>query len=111
MSSGGPTGSDDTVAVVPEDVRSVGRYVYEMAETLRTALDTAENDVAALLNGGWSGTSATNFSAGWGDVRDGGRLILTALTGMAEKLGITADTYEATDGATSQQITESSLRL
>ncbi|MEU1524081.1 WXG100 family type VII secretion target [Nocardia rhamnosiphila] len=111
MSSGGQTGSDDSVTVVPEDVRAVGRYVYEMAETLRTALESAATDVEGLLNGGWSGTSATNFSEGWGDVRDGGSQIMSALTGMAEKLGVTADTYEATDEGTSSQIVDSSLRL
>ncbi|WUD70184.1 WXG100 family type VII secretion target [Nocardia sp. NBC_00508] len=46
---------------------------------------------------GWSGGAATDFSAGWSEVRDGGGQIITALREMAEKLGVSAQTYESRD--------------
>lgn len=60
------------VSVVPEQVRDVGKYVYELTKALRSALDSAANDVDALTNGSWTGDSATEFANGWTDVRDGG---------------------------------------
>ncbi|MEV6280326.1 ESX-1 secretion-associated protein [Nocardia sp. NPDC051832] len=90
-------GSSNNLAVVPEKVRDVGKYVYELADTLRTAMDAAAKEVGLLLDGGWTGASATDFAEGWTDVKDGGGQIMSALTEMAEKLGVTAETYESVD--------------
>ncbi|WP_459547621.1 WXG100 family type VII secretion target [Nocardia sp. X0981] len=116
MSDGGTPVSGDAISVVPEEVRAVGRYIYETAAELRTALDSAARDVEALLGGGWTGVSATKFSNGGTDVRDGGGQIMTALAEMAEKLGVTAESYETTDSNTSSALgtaapQSSSLRL
>lgn len=89
--------SGDSISVVPEQVREVGKYVYELAETLRTALDSAGTDVDAVANGSWTGGLAAEFADGWGDVRDGGTQIIAALATMAQRLGVTAATYEARD--------------
>ncbi|WP_069164271.1 WXG100 family type VII secretion target [Nocardia altamirensis] len=97
------------IVVVPEQVREVGKYVYELADALRAALDAAAKDVGALTGGGWTGDSATEFANGWTDVRDGGARIMSALTGMAEKLGVTAATYETRDATNA--IDTSSLDL
>ncbi|MFQ6331417.1 ESX-1 secretion-associated protein [Nocardia sp. NBC_00565] len=97
MSDGGTPASGQNLAVVPETVREVGKYVYELAEALRTALDTAAKEVTSLTDGSWTGDAAAEFSEGWTEVRDGGTQIMTALTGMAEKLGVTAATYQASD--------------
>ncbi|MGY4099568.1 type VII secretion target [Nocardia sp. R16R-3T] len=97
MSDGGTSASGQWLSVVPEQVREVGTYVYELAETLRTALDSAATDVDAVANGSWTGGLASEFADGWSDVRDGGGQIITALAAMAEKLGVTADTYQASD--------------
>ncbi|MET8800951.1 WXG100 family type VII secretion target [Nocardia sp. NPDC004568] len=105
---GGLQGPQD-VSVVPEEVRSVGRYVYGIADALRRALESAGSDVDSLTGGSWVGDDAAEFAAGWTDVRDGGVRIIDALTGMAEKLGVTADTYQATDDGISDAF--SSLRL
>ncbi|WP_433733958.1 ESX-1 secretion-associated protein [Nocardia sp. CA-129566] len=111
MSDGGTPASGQNLSVVPEKVREVGKYVYELAEALRNALDSAGRDVVSLTDGSWTGDAATEFSEGWTDVRDGGAKILTALTGMAEKLGVTADTYEARDDRTGAALNGSSLDL
>ncbi|GAA1582586.1 hypothetical protein GCM10009764_01930 [Nocardia ninae] len=42
-------------------------------------------------------TSPNEFGDGWADVRDGGGQIIAALAGMAEKPGVTAETYQARD--------------
>ncbi|WP_227996086.1 ESX-1 secretion-associated protein [Nocardia australiensis] len=108
---GGKPASGDSISVVPEKVREVGKYVYELAETLRTALDSAAKDVDSLTNGSWTGASATDFVEGWTDVHDGGSQIMSALTDMAEKLGVTADTYEARDEGNASVLNTSSSSL
>ncbi|WUA05602.1 ESX-1 secretion-associated protein [Nocardia sp. NBC_01377] len=97
--------------MVPEQVRDVGKYVYEVAAALRTALDSAAKDVDALTNGTWSGDLAIKFADGWTEVHDGGGQIMAALSDMAEKLGVTADTYQARDEDNSSRLNTSSLDL
>ncbi|WP_435593164.1 ESX-1 secretion-associated protein [Nocardia sp. bgisy118] len=111
MSDGGASASGQNLSVVPEKVREVGKYVYELAEALRTALDSAAKEVSSLTDGGWTGTYATEFSNGWTDVHDGGTQIMSALTEMAEKLGVTADSYKARDESNAAPLNTSSLDL
>ncbi|MGY4102494.1 ESX-1 secretion-associated protein [Nocardia sp. R16R-3T] len=111
MSDGGTSASGLNLSVVPEEVREVGGYVYELAEALRTARGSVAENVASLTDGSWTGDAAAEFSEGWTDVRDGGSQIMTALTEMAEKLGITADTYQARDESNAAVLNTSSLDL
>ncbi|MFI5716167.1 WXG100 family type VII secretion target [Nocardia sp. NPDC051750] len=97
------------IIVVPEEVRTVGQFVAEIAQNLRSGLETASVEVDTLLEDGWTGDRSDEFFGGWVELRDGGLKILQALDGMAEKLGVQSDTYEAADSATSQHI--SSLNL
>lgn len=83
--------------MVPEQVRDVGNYVYGLADTLRDALGAAARDVDELVHSSWTGDYADEFARGWTDVHDGGREIFEALTTMAEKLGVTAETFAAVD--------------
>ncbi|MEU4813740.1 WXG100 family type VII secretion target [Nocardia fluminea] len=94
------TGPGQSVSVVPDEVRALGNYVYSIADALRTALDSAGRDVSTLTSGGWVGAAADGFSEGWADVQSGGQQIFTALTTMAETLGVTAETYTQTDQST-----------
>ncbi|MCM6776051.1 WXG100 family type VII secretion target [Nocardia sp. CDC159] len=94
---GGPSGSEANLSVVPEDVQAVGRYVYEIADTMRQALDSAAREVDTLLTSEWTGDAAEEFRTGWDETRDGGTQLMQALTGLAEKLGITAANYRSTD--------------
>ncbi|WP_067841861.1 WXG100 family type VII secretion target [Nocardia lijiangensis] len=90
----------ESLSVVPDEVRALGNYVYSIADALRTALDSAGRDVSTLTSGGWVGVAANGFSEGWGEVQSGGQRIFTALTTMAEKLGVTAETYVQRDQST-----------
>jgi WXG100 family type VII secretion target len=108
---GGLPGSGQNISVVPEKVREVGKYAYSLAEALRSALDSAAKDVDSLANGSWTGDAATKFANGWTEVHDGGIQIITALSGMAEKLGVTADTYQARDENSAAALNTSSLDL
>ncbi|MEU0505418.1 type VII secretion target [Nocardia sp. NPDC005998] len=103
--------SSQNLSVVPEKVREVGKYVYELADALRNALDSTSKDVASLTDGSWTGDYATEFSNGWAEVRDGGSHIMSALTEMAEKLGVTAETYQARDESHAAALNTSSLDL
>ncbi|UFS99126.1 WXG100 family type VII secretion target [Nocardia huaxiensis] len=107
----GGSPADSAIAVVPEEVRQVGNFVYGIADELKSALDSAAGDVTKLLEGGWTGGAATEFADGWNDIRDGGSQIIAALTGMAEKLGVTADSYQQLDEARAAALGGSSLDL
>ncbi|WP_246002682.1 type VII secretion target [Nocardia tenerifensis] len=96
---------------MPEKVREVGEYVRELAESLRTALDSAAKDVESLTNGNWTGAAATDFGAGWTDVRDGGTQIMAALTGMAEKLGVAANAYQTRDEGNASSLRAATFSL
>ncbi|MFR9751407.1 WXG100 family type VII secretion target [Nocardia sp. 004] len=111
MSGRGESGLGPSISVVPEEIREVGQYVGAVAEALRAALDSAAEDVESLVDGSWTGDAATEFGQGWTDVRDGGIQILTALNGMAEKLGVSADAYQARDENTAAALRSSSLDL
>jgi len=108
---GDASGSGQNLTVVPEQVREVGRYVYELSEAFRTALSSAASDVDGVVGGSWTGGLATEFGAGWSDVRDGGDQIVTALAEMAEKLGVTAETYRVRDEDNASALGTSSLDL
>jgi WXG100 family type VII secretion target len=110
MSTPGGSGAP-SLSVVPTEVQAVGRYVYDIAEAVRSALDSANSDVDALLTSGWTGDLATLFGTGWTDTREGGVTIITALTTMAEKLGITAETYQQQDTSHAYTLNMSSLDL
>jgi WXG100 family type VII secretion target len=111
MSDGGSPGVGPSISVVPEKVREVGQYVYDLAWALRSALDSATKDVDSLLDGNWTGDAASEFGDGWTEVREGGINIIAALTGMAEKLGITADTYQDRDENAATTLNSSALDL
>lgn len=100
--TGGTPAGGTPLAVAPEQVREVGRYVYDLAETLRGALQSAARDIDRLTTETWTGDAAIEFAAGWTDVRDGGAAILDALTGLAEKLGVSAASYEQQESNSAQ---------
>ncbi|GGK53316.1 WXG100 family type VII secretion target [Nocardia camponoti] len=110
MSTPGGSGAP-SLSVVPTEVQAVGRYVYGIAESLRAALDSAHADVDALLAKGWTGELATRFGTGWTETREGGVAIIAALTAMAEKLGITAETFQQQDVSHAYTLNMSSLSL
>jgi len=85
------------LSVVPDDVAALGKYAYDLAEILRTALAGAGRDVQSLTKSGWTGPAAVSFGAGWDEYQDGGTKIIDALTTMAASLGVTAASYSAGD--------------
>ncbi|MGW5920541.1 ESX-1 secretion-associated protein [Nocardia fluminea] len=106
-----PGGDGQSLTVVPDKVREVGNYVYGLADTLRQALDSAAREVDACAGSSWTGDYANTFASGWSETRTGGTAIMTALTEMAEKLGVTADTYTQRDETNSAALSSFSLDL
>ncbi|WP_280362349.1 WXG100 family type VII secretion target [Nocardia wallacei] len=103
---GGQPNPNSGITVVPDDVQAIGQYVYNIADTMRQALDAASREVDTLLAEGWTGDAADEFSAGWTDTHDGGTKLMTALTALAEKLGVTAENYRNTDGGSTTALTQ-----
>ena len=89
--------------MIPENVRAVGREHQQIAEDIVTALNMVDREVRGLAAGGWTGDAATAFSAGWAECHRGGREIMQALVGMADKLGANADAVLAQDDANASE--------
>lgn len=85
------------MSVVPDDVQAIGRYAYNIADTMKQALNSAAREVDVLLTSGWSGPAATEFSSGWNETCNSGGQLMQELTGLAEKLGVTAANYRSGD--------------
>lgn len=79
--------------MVPDEVRTIGRYVYSQAQALSSALNSAGQAVDQLTSGGWAGDAAQSFGRGWSECQDGGGKIIDTLTELAAKLGVTATSY------------------
>ncbi|WP_084477727.1 WXG100 family type VII secretion target [Nocardia jejuensis] len=102
-------GGSGGVFVVPEDVQSLGKSALDIAETLRSALKSVGQDVDSLTTGRWTGSAAASFGAGWGECSEGGQRIIDALTTMADKLGVTAQTYVGQDLLSADKFTNLDL--
>lgn len=83
--------------------------MYNIAETMRQALNTAGREVDTLLGQHWTGDAANEFSDGWDETHSNGTQLMQHLISLAEKLGVTADSYRATDTGNATRI--SSLDL
>jgi uncharacterized protein YukE len=102
-------GGNPDLSVVPDDVAALGKYAYNLADILRSALANVGRDVDALTESGWSSTASASFAEGWRECQDGGSKIIEALVTMASKLGVTASSYSAQDNQFSARV--SSLNL
>ncbi|MFD6156302.1 WXG100 family type VII secretion target [Nocardia sp. NPDC060256] len=104
--TGGFTESSNSVFVVPDEVSAFGRNVYDIANVLHSALDSAAKDVDELLSQRWSGAAADEFADGWREAQDAGLRIARTLTDMAAQLGVSADNYRSNDSGSASKFTE-----
>jgi WXG100 family type VII secretion target len=95
--------SHSSVAVTTDAVRQVGQLARQLASELATALDAVGHDVDALTTGGWRGEAADAYAEGWHECREGGHRVIRALAGLADKLGVNAEAYQATDTNTATE--------
>ncbi|MFI6047133.1 WXG100 family type VII secretion target [Nocardia sp. NPDC051321] len=93
--SGGRGGSE--LSVIPDEVTALGKYAYDLADILRSALRSAALEVATLTSSEWTGSASDSYATGWNEVHDGGEKIIEALSSMASSLGVTAQTITAHD--------------
>jgi WXG100 family type VII secretion target len=102
-------GGNPDLSVVPDDVAALGKYAYDLADILRSALNSAGREVDSLTSSGWTGTAADSFATGWHECQDGGQKIIDALATMASSLGVTAQTYRAHDNQFAAEISHLDL--
>ncbi|MFB8005151.1 WXG100 family type VII secretion target [Nocardia sp. NPDC056000] len=93
----GGVGDSGGLLVIPEDVQAFGKYALDVADTMRSALKAVEREVDSLTTAGWTGAAAKFFSTGWSECSEGGHSTIDALTTLAGKLGVTAETYTSHD--------------
>lgn len=87
--------------VTTSELNAAQMYVFDVAGEIRAGLTSLAAEVEELLGGGWKGTAATAFAAGWQDWCTGGYDVLDALGRMAQLLAVTARTYEGADAVSS----------
>jgi WXG100 family type VII secretion target len=97
-----------SLSVVPVNVEGFGRFAYQVATELRSGSASLDVEVQGLMSG-WKGAAADAYLAGWEEMHRGAVEVWEALFELAEKLGITAETYRAVDTARASGI--SSLDL
>ncbi|KAA0018530.1 WXG100 family type VII secretion target [Antrihabitans cavernicola] len=95
--------SGEPLHVVPEEVTSVGRFAYEIAEQLRSGSTRLDGEVQGL-SATWRGSAADSYRSGWDEMHHGAVQVWDALFQMAEKLGVTADTYRTQDSASASAL-------
>jgi WXG100 family type VII secretion target len=87
--------------VTTSELNTAQVYVSGVVGEIRSGLTSLASEVEELFSGGWQGTAATAFAAGWQDWRTGSNEVLDALGRMAQLLAITARTYDGTDTVSS----------
>jgi WXG100 family type VII secretion target len=83
--------------VTTSELNAAQVYMSDVGGDIRIGLTSLAFDVEELLGGGWKGTAATAFAAGWQDWCTGGYEVPDALGRMAQLLAVTAHTYDDTD--------------
>ncbi|MGH3852021.1 MAG: WXG100 family type VII secretion target [Pseudonocardiaceae bacterium] len=73
----------------------------DVAAETRAGRTSLASEVEELLGGGWQGTAATAFAAGWQDWCTGGYEVLDALGRMTQLLAVPARAYDSTDTVSS----------
>ncbi|WP_062987692.1 WXG100 family type VII secretion target [Nocardia anaemiae] len=90
--------SSAALEVIPEEVKEVGRFAYRVATELRSGSSSLDVEVQSVLST-WRGIAADAYGSGWEELRRGASEVWEALFELAEKLGITAETYQTADSA------------
>jgi WXG100 family type VII secretion target len=83
------------------DLNAAQAFVSGLAGEIRTDLGSATTQVESLLDGGWKGTAADGFAAGWQNWHTGALELLDALGRMAALLAVTAREYDGRDAIVS----------
>ncbi|MFC4123334.1 WXG100 family type VII secretion target [Nocardia rhizosphaerae] len=84
------------VDIVPDDVQAFAREAYRIAEELRSASGSLDTEVQGLTST-WKGAAADSYLAGWDEMHRGALDVWDTLFILAERLGITAENFRATD--------------
>jgi WXG100 family type VII secretion target len=82
--------------VAPDDVRDFEMTAYLVASQLRSASAILDGEVQGLA-ATWKGAASASYQAGWSELHSGAVEVWDALFELAAKLGVTADTFTATD--------------
>ncbi|MFC9965467.1 WXG100 family type VII secretion target [Nocardia ignorata] len=94
---------NNSVSVIPDEVQEIGRIAYRVATELRSGADSLDTSVVQLL-ASWTGTAAESYQRAWGDMQTGSRRVWDELFELAEKLGVTAENFQATDTGSAESI-------
>jgi ESAT-6 family protein len=107
-----PGGVDvDGFDAAPVELQVCGSMLGQIGADLHTEMGVLQQDMDALLTGGWRGPAATGFAKGWKQWQQGARDVLDALESMGHLLGETGRDYQRTDASGADTVRESGVGL
>ncbi|WP_040793317.1 WXG100 family type VII secretion target [Nocardia paucivorans] len=77
-------------------ITDTAQFLRDTATTITGAVQQMDTQVAGM-DAIWRGPAASTFAAGWIEVRDGAREVLSALEGMADFMGQTGEEFDTLD--------------
>lgn len=89
-------GDSTSLSVDPEEVKALGRLAFEIAQECKAGYSSLVIDTKVTIDS-WAGNNATAFSAAWEEFHEGADQVWDALFELAEKLGVTAETFHTVD--------------
>lgn len=82
----------------------MSRLVGATAGGLATELDSLDAEVSRFMGSGWSGGSASAFTARWFQWYEGAKLVHQGLTQMSTLLSSTDQAFEGQETATAANV-------
>jgi WXG100 family type VII secretion target len=95
----------------PVELQVCGSMLTQISQDVRTEMRVLQQEMDALLGGGWQGSAANGFAQGWEQWRRGASEVLDALHTMGRLLGDTGANYQAGDTGSAEQLKQSGTGL
>lgn len=95
----------------PAELQAAGALLDHVAEEVRGQATNLRGEVDGLLSDGWSGQAARGFAQGWREWERGANDVLSALSTMAELLGLTGRNYSEAEESTTDSAARTETAL
>jgi WXG100 family type VII secretion target len=81
----------------PVELQVCGSMLSQIKDEVDNQVRVLRGEVEALIGGGWQGTAAEGFAAGWEQWHAGAMQVLAALDTMGRLLGRTGQNYDVVE--------------
>ncbi|MFI5499726.1 WXG100 family type VII secretion target [Nocardia asteroides] len=108
--SGGTLNPSEGLAVELDSVTGLGRYLSDLADTVKAAVDTAAREVDGLADS-WTGSAADLFFQRWETVYSDAAPLLNSLLGLGSSVGTVSDNLTQQDSVNAADLRSTGLEL